>query len=36
MANIFNINNESIKDENEQNVIVNQETPLLNAAAAFV
>lgn len=35
MANIFNINNGSIQENNVQNDIVVQQTPGLNAAAAF-
>jgi len=35
MSNIFNINNEFIKDNNVQNFVEVQQTPGLNAAAAF-
>lgn len=35
MANIFNINSESIKDDNIKNDVDIQQTPGLNAAAAF-
>ena len=35
MANIFNINSESYKDNNVQNNVGIQQTPGLNAAAAF-
>lgn len=35
MSNIFNINNEITEDDNMQNCVEVQQTPVLNAAAAF-